>query len=343
MSIDTVIMPRGTSSPDTICEQTPGADLLRVAHQQAKAAQNPLLRQRPRVPFRRTVVATPLLADGAPDLANRFTGFTTDISVEGIGLEFRQTATMTSGRHVRGRNLSLQTLGLVLNLAGEHQKPACLGIEIADTPDFSQEVCHFGGQFTGFADNLLKSENLTPRLNSRYWQFEMAYPEAVLQQWVQLGVLETVLWDRVQLCPRCQGLPTFRGGCNACGSARLTNDRLIHHFACAHVDLIAAFENQNELFCPKCRTRRLIIGADYEYLTGPFRCQDCHWTGTEREQVAQCLRCKLRFPAHQSHELELKGYRANRLDPLALLPSLGPTPALSGGPASDRCPALCVH
>ena len=339
MSTNTVIM-----SGETLCEKAPlEADILAMTRKLGSAARNTHLRQQPRVPYRAPVVAIPMLPDGGPDWENRFAGTTTDLGVEGIGLEYRQGNNLQSGKSENTRGLNLQTLGLILNLAGEGQKPGCLGIEIANPPDFDQEVCHIGGQFAGFADDLLKPENLKPRLNPRNWQFEMTFPEPVLQQWAKIGVLEPFLCDRVQLCPRCQGLPTFRRGCNACGSARLTNDRLIHHFACAHVGLIAEFEAHNELLCPKCRVRRLIIGSDYEYLTGPFRCHDCQWTGTEREQVAECLRCHLRFPEHQSHELELKGYRAHRLDPLALLPSLGPTPALSSGPALDRRPALCGH
>jgi hypothetical protein len=300
---------------------------------------DPLVRQRPRVAYRRPVLAIPVRPDGGPDWENRMAGRTTDIGLEGIGLEFQ-------------RSLNLQTLGLVLSLAAD-SGPGCLGVDVGNSHDSDRDICHVGGQFTGFANEILKPENLTPRLNPRRWQFELAYPEAILDQWAQVGILEPVLWDRVQLCPRCHGLPTFRRGCSACGSIHVKNDRLIHHFACAHVGLVAEFEGRHaasrqaaapgDLVCPKCRTRRLIIGSDYEYMMGPYRCRDCQWTGTELEQVAQCLRCHLRFPVGQSYEQELKGYRAHRLDPLALLPSLGSALSLSDGPAADRCPALCAH
>jgi hypothetical protein len=295
---------------------------------------NHLTRQGPRLTYRRPVLAIPVRPDGGPDWENRVAGHTTDIGLEGIGLEFQ-------------RNPNLQTLGLVLNLAADNG-PGCLGVDVGNTQELDEDRCHIGGQFTGFANELLKPDNLTPRLNARRWQFELAYPETILGQWAQIGILEPVLWDRVQLCPRCQGLPTFRRGCISCGSIHVNNDRLIHHFACAHVGLVAEFEAHpavapGELVCPKCRTRQLIIGSDYEYMTGPYRCRHCQWTGTELEQVAQCLRCQLRFPVQQAYEQELKGYRAHRLDPLALLPSLGAALSVSGGPAADRRPALCAH
>ena len=320
------------ATSDTICEQlhAVAGEVLERPPWQAALATSPLLRQTPRVAFRRSVVAIPVRPDGGPDWDHRLAGHTTDIGLEGIGLAFQ-------------RGVNLQTLGLVLNLAGvEGQAPGCFGVDVSNTQTVD-EVCHIGAHFTGFAFDLLKPENLTPRLNPRRWQFELPCAEAILDQWAHIGVLEPVVWDRMQLCPRCQALPTFRRGCSACGSSRLANDRLIHHFACAHVGLIEEFDERGQLVCPKCRTRALVVGADYEYLTGPFRCLDCQWAGTEREQVAQCLRCELRFPAHQAYERELKGYRAHRLDPLALLPSLGPTASLSGGFAPDRHAALRTH
>src|SRR5262249_8047624 len=84
----------------------------------------------------------------------------------------------------------------------------------------------------------------------------------------------------------------------------------------------------------------LIVASDFEYANGPFRCEDCHWSSTDLEQVAQCLRCDLRFPIYQAHEVELRGYRANRLDPLALLPPPGPAAAVPAVPPLDGCAAL---
>jgi hypothetical protein len=315
-------------SADTICEKAqPMPPELTEATRHSSGA----LRSRPRAPFRRPVLGIPIRVDGAPDWASRIAGTTLDIGLEGIGLEFPDSP-------------NLQTLGMVLNISLENgQIGGCLGIEINNQDNLDATTVHVGGEFTGFAHDLLKPENLTPKLNSHQWQFELAYPEHVLEQWVKIGVLEAILWDRLQLCPRCQGLPTFRRGCQACGSVRFANDQLLHHFACAHVGLVDEFLGGEHLQCPKCRTSKLVIGTDYEVMTGPFRCQDCHWAGTELEQVAHCMRCELRYPANQSHEQELKGYRANRLDPLALLPALGSTAPLSVGTAPDRCAALCVH
>src|SRR5204863_524990 len=81
----------------------------------------------------------------------------------------------------------------------------------------------------------------------------------LLEKWVEVGVLTPVLWDRIQVCPRCHGMPRYRKGCRSCGSVKVTNERLIHHFACAHVAPVSDFEKSGELVCPKCRMRRMIV------------------------------------------------------------------------------------
>ena len=122
--------------------------------------------------------------------------------------------------------------------------------------------------------------------------------------------------DRVLLCPECGGLPTFRNGCPACGSARVNSPKMIHHFACAHIGHVEDFELAGELVCPKCRTRRMVMGTDFEYLQGPYVCLDCNRSDVALQSVGHCLSCGLRFPAHQAAEKELIAYHVNRLVPL---------------------------
>jgi DNA-binding response OmpR family regulator len=167
------------------------------------------------------------------------------------------------------------------------------------------------------ADGAARDALLTPIFDPQSMKFTYGMASAMLRAWEADGLLETMLIDRVQVCPRCQGLPSFRFGCPGCGSARVTNDRLIHHYACGHVDHIAAFEQSGELVCPKCRTRKLVVGSDFEHLVGPYRCFDCDWSAAELEHVAHCLRCDYRFPAHQAFVQDLIGYHARRVDALA--------------------------
>ena len=118
-----------------------------------------------------------------------------------------------------------------------------------------------------------------------------------------------VLLDRVWVCPQCHALPSFRPACPCCGSARVERDSLMHHFACAYVGQVSEFRVTSEggLACPKCCAQRLIVGTDCESLHGPHRCNDCDWSPQELEIIGHCLKCGLRFPAHQAHLEDIVG------------------------------------
>jgi Thaumarchaeal output domain 1 len=291
-------LPRGAASVETA----------RVAptHVAAATAAPDDRRSESRYVVCRTVVAVPLLPDGRLDWAQRIDGVSVDLSADGIGFELATDRGLAAGR-------------LAIGVEDRSGKMQCEGIEICRAEQVSPSRMRVGARFGGPAHELLRPENLIPTLDPQTMQFTTRFSPETLRNWVELGLLRPVVMDRVQLCPKCRSLPTFRQGCRACGSGRVVSERLIHHFACAHVAPVRDFETDGGLVCPKCRTRHLIVGADYEYSNGPYHCLACQWTDTELEQVAHCLRCGFRFPGHQALEQELVGYDANRLDVLALL------------------------
>ncbi|MBI3410862.1 MAG: hypothetical protein HY040_21200 [Planctomycetes bacterium] len=279
------------------------------------------VRANPRRGIQAPAVVIPLLPDCSPDLVRRRHAIAVDLSVEGMGLKLESPV-----------DLLTQDVVVVLDKPGGGF--VCTGLAVCDEPGETPDL-HLGGRFGGAAHDLLDPKNLTPSFVASQLAYVLPQPAALLERWAELGVLERFTWDRVHVCPRCEGMPSFRRGCQACGSARVTQDRLIHHYACAHVGFAADFESGGELVCPKCRTRRLVVGADFEHLRGRQTCFDCHWSAPELDLVAQCLRCQLRFPCHQALELELVGYHAHRLDPLAFLASCGRAAPVRPGSAAN--------
>ncbi len=160
----------------------------------------------------------------------------------------------------------------------------------------------------------LQSEYLIPVFDPQTMQYSFGIPSALLRAWEDDGTLQRVLLDRVQKCPECLSLPTFRFGCPSCGSGCVSNDRLIHHFPCAHVADVAEFERDGQLSCPKCRAHDLVVGADFEYMNGPFRCLNCTWSATDADHIGHCVKCGIRFPADQAVVEDLIGYHVNRMD-----------------------------
>jgi len=169
--------------------------------------------------------------------------------------------------------------------------------------------------------DVLAASNLKPGFDIQSKTIRPNFPSEVLDGWVELGILRKYLMNRVRCCPKCQCLATFRTGCPACGSLQTAGSKLIHHFACAHVAKVSEFECQSELVCPKCRLRKLVVGADFEFLDGNFQCFDCDWRGSELGVVGGCLGCELIFPFELAHELDVYGYDVQRLDPLAFIDS----------------------
>jgi hypothetical protein len=167
-------------------------------------------------------------------------------------------------------------------------------------------------------EDLLSNRNLTPRVDTRQFQFTYAFSREILSQWESLGVLRRYLVDRVLVCPGCESIPTWRKACPKCGSARHSRDRLIHHFACAHVGNANTFQSMgNVLQCPKCCATRLIAGTDFEYVAGPLKCFDCQQSGCQPTLGCLCHQCLRRFTPTEATEMELYGYHVDRLDLLA--------------------------
>jgi Zn finger protein HypA/HybF involved in hydrogenase expression len=182
----------------------------------------------------------------------------------------------------------------------------------------SQDVIRIGGRWViGTPEDVLLPDKLRPRVDPRTLTFIYGWSEETLNQWSGLGVLRQYLVDRVLLCDRCGSIPSWRNGCHVCGSGRIHRDRLVHHFACAHVGRASEFETAAGLQCPKCRSANLIVGSDYEFIEGPVECYDCGAKGGQPTMAAMCHRCHRRFSLEEAEERLLHAYHVERLDPLA--------------------------
>ncbi|MBI1337545.1 MAG: hypothetical protein GC164_11345 [Phycisphaera sp.] len=260
----------------------------------------------PRFRLDRPVVVLPVLPDGSPDVEHASKGATLDVARGGLQLDIEARAALREGA----------SLAVGVEQAGGGV--AYEGVVVRHIRQRNGHVA-FGGVFAGDAHRLLETGSRLPAFSPDKLAYDLPGSNQVYDKWAQAGVLKPVLMDHVQVCPRCGGLPTFRMGCRRCGSGRLVEDQLIHHFACANVDLASKYEVDGMLKCPKCRTKKLVVGSDYEYLT-THRCLACRWSDYEPTRVGHCLRCSLRFAGHEAVERELVGYDAQRLDVLALLP-----------------------
>ena len=167
----------------------------------------------------------------------------------------------------------------------------------------------------------LPESTIVPEFDVESLQFRESVSRVQIDSAAQRGELTAELLDSVLVCPQCESLPTFRRGCSCCGSGRIEQELMIHHFACAHVGRAVDFESERGLACPKCRVRDLTVGADLEYQRGPLQCIDCRWMIEELTTIGHCLACGFRFPAEQALVKELVAYHARRLEIVGLIPS----------------------
>jgi len=263
-----------------------------------------------RFQIERPVQVTAVSLDGMVDVSQRHTGSSREISTRGISVE------LTSGTFHASQPL---LLGMHFEQAGVQYA----GLIVRRVETLQDRTVRLGADFGGPAAEVLSVGNLMPQFRVEQMAFVMPQAPQVYENWTKAGILQKTLLDQVMVCPRCAALPTVRNACRKCGSGRVTNDRLIHHFACAYVGFQAEFETgTNELVCPKCRLRKLAIGADFEYLIGQNRCRSCGWRDSEVELVGHCMRCSNRFEMAQAREQELYRYDVSRLDPLAVTAEL---------------------
>lgn len=178
-----------------------------------------------------------------------------------------------------------------------------------------------GGRFLSRVDDPLHPSQLVSRFSADKLQYAPATDAGLLKAWVSRGILRPHVVDHVLSCPDCHCLPSYRNGCPECGSAATSRAKHIHHFACAVVAPVGDF-GTDPLTCPKCQAKNLVVGADFEYLEGPFCCGECVWTDTQLALIGECVACGKRYSAEDGHSKEVYEYRMERLNPRKLIDSI---------------------
>jgi len=252
------------------------------------------------------VVCYPVLESREVSSSFSIVGIAADIGTNGIRLILEGTQP----------NLGLELVIGVEQRNGQYQY--CSGT-VASSRKTSPTTCEVGVEFRGYMYEVFESELIFPVLDSSTMKYSLPYPDSVMASICKIGGAVSIGLDSVLTCPSCRGLPTLRYGCSHCLSTNVQASRMIHHFACAHVDFVDQFERDGELVCEKCRTRGMIIGSDYEYLDGPNTCSDCGEANLEKILIGHCMGCENRFDFESAVEMEIFGYSVNKLDILVFV------------------------
>lgn len=224
-----------------------------------------------------------------------------------------------------GLNVATQNIqpGELWVLAAESEAVGWRFIDfrVIDAKPCGEMSTHVCAEFDSPLHKLFIDDLVVPALDTQTYQYKLPFTDSVMTSLCAIGAAQRIVMDEVLVCPDCLAVPTVRKGCSICLSNETSKSKMIHHFACAHVDFVERFQQEVEIVCPKCLGRKMIIGADYEYLEGPIQCFECGHNDLEEILIGHCLACSSRFPFEKAISIDIVGYRVNRLDPLALLNS----------------------
>lgn len=114
----------------------------------------------------------------------------------------------------------------------------------------------------------------------------------ILDLGIEKGLLTAKVKDRIHTCNSCHGnYINFREVCPKCQTVDIESKDLVHHFKCAHVDVIDKFKEGEELVCPKCDNKLRHIGIDYDKPSTMHECRCCHHQFQESDMIAFCIDC----------------------------------------------------
>ena len=136
----------------------------------------------------------------------------------------------------------------------------------------------------------------------------------LLEDLADLGLLKRELFNHVNLCPHCSACQiNFREACPSCRTLEISIERLVHHFACAHVGPESEFSNGIDLVCPKCERVLHQLGQDFDRPGETFLCKPHGHIFEEPLLEGQCFGCTKVFGAHRAEVQEIFSYRATPL------------------------------
>lgn len=245
------------------------------------------------------VMLVPVGPGAYPDLKRRVAGTAVELTEDGLTIE------LGAG--------DAPEASFILLFRDEDGSTSAAGLVSCSQEALSSGQVRLRAQFGGIGHELLRPQNLMPRLGRETLRLSLGFPLEVLQEWEAAGVLESVALDPLRLCPRCSSLPEFVRGCRRCGSTRSARLATFRCVECAFVAAKTEFETSTGFQCPSCGAADLVPGSSVLPLPGAYRCLGCGAGETELGYVASCSACGARFSEEEAVVTAQHGYRARAL------------------------------
>lgn len=133
----------------------------------------------------------------------------------------------------------------------------------------------------------------------------------ILESLAADGILEREDYEKILVSPggSLQIIPVER--CPNCDSLRITEGKMLEHFACGHVGVEDEFVSGTKTVCPKCKKELKLIGTDYRIPGMRYSCQNCHDIFPLPEVKYRCLDTGKILKLEELRHIWLYSYRLN--------------------------------
>jgi hypothetical protein len=151
-----------------------------------------------------------------------------------------------------------------------------------------------------------------------------SYPDIdyIIQAWggVTYRILESLAADGIIVREDYEKILVSPGGslqlipverCPNCDSLRISEGKMIEHFACGHVGIEEEFVSGTTMVCPKCKKELKLIGTDYRMPGLRYSCQNCHDIFPLPEVKYRCLETGKILKLEELRHIWLYSYRLN--------------------------------
>lgn len=134
--------------------------------------------------------------------------------------------------------------------------------------------------------------------------------ETILETMTTSGYLARDFAEAAHPCPDCQSIQVLlRDSCTKCGSVKIDEQPILHHFKCSYQGHESAFlDAAGQYHCPKCNDPLKHFGIDYDKPGLINVCRNCDHESHETKINGRCLSCSHNFHLEETERQEINNY-----------------------------------
>ncbi len=132
-----------------------------------------------------------------------------------------------------------------------------------------------------------------PILNLHFDESEQKKMLNLLSDLAEIDYLEKTFVDKLHLCSGCfSSFINYRETCPECNAFNLKTENKLHHIACNYENAEHNFQQNDGLYCPKCKKELKNHGVDFDITAITYHCVVCKHNFEDPIISAFCFSCQ---------------------------------------------------